>query len=707
MQTASASGYVSLRRARSSPAHRLARTTLLGAVSLLTGLALTAMPGQAHAQAGTFSFSQSAYTNTVSQTNAVISVILTGSPPVPVSVDFATHDGTATAGVDYVATTGTLAYAVGVFSNTFKVPLLNNGIAQSTQTVNLALSNPSPLASLGFPSNAVLTIINTSSQVVQFAQSAYTVDQGESNAVVTIVRTGGSSTTGTVFFTTSDGTAKAGIDYTATSATVTFTNGLSTNAVAIPLLPGSPLSTNQTVNLKLSNPTGMVLGSHSNAVLTIVATGPTVLQFSRPSYNFHEHAGKAKLTVIRFGSSAAGASVNFATSDGTAVDGVDYHGTSGTLVFPSGTETANISFRFVEFNSFQSNKTVVATLSDPIGGSLGTQATALVTIVNDRPQTVIFTNSADAVATLRLVRAGTMDVPPGNLPSNIVFSATDAGSVLTINVKKGTNGSSFVQIGGFSGDGGLRMIHAPNVDLTGSGVQLGGFVRQLQFHDVLNGAAIAIGGSATDQTKIVAHNIDDGAAITTTCRIASLQAARVGDVAITAPSIGSLTIHGDKRNGLTGDFNGQIELTGDGVAPGGPTLRKFTASGTISNASIDVATGNLLSIVAPAILDSSIYVGFIPTHPDAPLLGGTFVSDLQLKSVTVNSSASGYANSVIASPEIGTVSLRSVRTDNSGVPFGVVANQSIKSVTSKTPPFKWNKAGAPDQSLGDFHVILP
>ena len=674
---------------------------------LFVCVALTTFPDRAYAQSIAFSFAQPSYTAAVNQSNAVISVVLTGTPSASVSVDFATSDGTATAGVHYVATAGTLMFPVGVFSNTFNVPLLNNGIAQSTQTVNLALSLPSTPATLRSPSNAVLTIINTSTQGVQFAQSTFTVNQGESNAVITLVRTGGASGTGTVFFSTSDGSAKTGINYTATSGTISFTNGISTNTVTIPILPGDPLSTNQTVNLTLSNPNGVVVGPQFTAVLTIVATGPTVMQFSRPTYDFHRRIGKATLTVIRFGSSAATASVNFATSDGTAVNGVDYQGVSGTLVFPAGIEAANIIFPFVKSNAFQSNKTVLATLSSPVGGTLGTQVTALVTIVNDRPQTVTFTNNAGAVATLRLLRAGTMDVPPGNLPSNIVFSATDASSVLTIKVKRGTNGTSFVQIGGFSGDGDLRMINARNVDLTGSGVQLSGFVPQLQVHDILNGASITLGGNATDQTKIIAHNIDDGAAITTTCRIASLFAARVGDVAITAPSIGSMSIRGDKRNGIAGDFNGQMELTGDGVASGSPTLGKFAVSGAISNASIDIANGDLDSITASEIIDSSIYVGFTPTDPNAPLLGGTFVSDLRLGSVSAKSSTNGFANSVVAAAIIGGVNLNSVETDNGGIPFGVLGNQSISSVTSKTPPFKWSRTGAADQSLGDFHVILP
>ncbi|HUJ10721.1 MAG TPA: Calx-beta domain-containing protein [Verrucomicrobiae bacterium] len=694
---------------RSSLAQHLSAAKFIEVFSLFICLTLTAFPGRAHAQTGVFSFSQSSYTATVKQSNAVINVLLTGVPFTPVTVDFATSNGTAIAGVDYVATNGTLAFAVGVFSNTFTVPLLNNGVAQSTQTVNLVLSNPTPslTTSLGFPSNAVLSIVNTSSQIVQFAQSAFTVNQGESNAVITINRTGGTNTTATVFFGTSDGSAKAGVDYTSTSGTVTFTKGVSTTTVDVPLLPGNPLSTNQTVNLKLSNPNGMVLGSPSNAVLTIIATGPTVLQFSQPTYNFHEHLGKAKLPVIRFGSSAAGASVNFATSDGTAVNGVDYRGVSGTLEFPPGTEAANVVFHLTKFNTFQSNKTVFVTLSSAIGGTLGTQDTAIVTIVNDHPQTVTFTNADGAVARLRLQGGGTMAVPPGNLPSNIVFSATDSGSVFAVEVKKGTNGNAFVQIGGLSGDGGLRKINAKHVDLTGNGIQFAGLVAHVRIHDVLNGASIVLGGNATNQTSILAHNIEDGAAITTTCRIVSLQAARIGDVSITAPSIQSVSIDGDKRNGLAGDFNGQIELTGDGVGSGAPALGEFTASGAISNASIDIVNCNLNSLTAAQIIDSSIYVGFVPTDPNAPLVGGTFVADLRLKHVTVASHTNGFVNSVIAAPEVGSVSLRSVETDNRGIAFGILGNQSIGSVESKKPPFHWRRRGTTDQSLDDFHVILP
>jgi hypothetical protein len=682
------------------------RLTLVGALGLFICLGIV-LPGRSNAQSGTFTFSETSYTAAVSQTNAIISVVLSGGPPILVTVSFATHDGTATAGVDYVSVSGILVFDVGITSNAFPVPLLNNGIPHSTRTVNLTLSDPSPTATLGSPSNAVLIITNTLQQAVQFAQPTFTVNQGESNAVVTIVRTGIPTGEGTVFFETSDGSARAGIDYTATSGTLTFANGVETNTVSIPILSTSSLITNQTVNLRLSDPSGIVLGSQSNAVLTIVATGPTVLEFSSPTYNFLQNVGGATLDVIRFGSSAATATVDFATSDGTAVDGVDYVGTSGTLIFPAGIAAGTISFPFVEFNTFQSNKTVFVTLSNPVGGTLGTQDTAVVTIVNDKPQTVTFTNDDGAVVTLRLAHGGTMDVPPGSVPSNIVFSATDTGSVFRVSVKKGTNGTSIVQIGGLSGDGDLRRIEARNVDLIGNGVQINGFVRDLRVHDILNGASISVAGDATDQMIFAAHIIDDGAVIATDCRIVTFNAARIGDVAITAPSIRSLLIRGDKRNGIAGDFNGQIELSGDGVLPGVATLSKFRASGEMSNASINVLDGNLDSVIASAIIDSSVYVGFTPADPTDPLSGGTFIPDSRLGNVSTKSTSDGFVNSVLVAPVVGKIRLSSIETDNGGIEFGVRGNQSISSVTSKDPPFTWDRNGDPDQSLDDFHVILP
>ena len=59
-----------------------------------------------------------------------------------VSVDYATEDGTAAAGADYTATSGTLVFAAGETAKTVSVPVLDDAIDEGKETMRLLLSNP-------------------------------------------------------------------------------------------------------------------------------------------------------------------------------------------------------------------------------------------------------------------------------------------------------------------------------------------------------------------------------------------------------------------------------------------------------------------------------------------------------------------------------------------------------------------------------------
>ena len=60
-----------------------------------------------------------------------------------VTVDYATSNGTATAGEDYVAQSGTLTFAVGETAKTVEVEVLDDAHDEGTETMTLTLSNPS------------------------------------------------------------------------------------------------------------------------------------------------------------------------------------------------------------------------------------------------------------------------------------------------------------------------------------------------------------------------------------------------------------------------------------------------------------------------------------------------------------------------------------------------------------------------------------
>ena len=73
------------------------------------------------------------------------------------TVDYATSNGSATAGQDYTATSGTLSFAAGESDKTFAVPIVNDNIAEGPQTFTITLSNPSG-GTLGSPSAMTVTI---------------------------------------------------------------------------------------------------------------------------------------------------------------------------------------------------------------------------------------------------------------------------------------------------------------------------------------------------------------------------------------------------------------------------------------------------------------------------------------------------------------------------------------------------------------------
>ncbi|WP_138988724.1 retention module-containing protein, partial [Neptunomonas concharum] len=69
-------------------------------------------------------------------------VTLSNPSTSPVTVDYATQDGTATAGFDYGAVSGTLTFAPGVTSLTVTIPVADDFIAEGGETLDLVLSNP-------------------------------------------------------------------------------------------------------------------------------------------------------------------------------------------------------------------------------------------------------------------------------------------------------------------------------------------------------------------------------------------------------------------------------------------------------------------------------------------------------------------------------------------------------------------------------------
>jgi CSLREA domain-containing protein len=111
---------------------------------------------------------------------------------------------------------------------------------------------------------------------LQFSNATFSAAESNGAAQVQVIRTGSAESPDAVDFATSDGTARAGRDYTPTSGTLVFGVGERLKSISVPLINNDARDGDRTFNVTLSNPVGARLGSITHAVVTILDDdGPT------------------------------------------------------------------------------------------------------------------------------------------------------------------------------------------------------------------------------------------------------------------------------------------------------------------------------------------------------------------------------------------------------------------------------------------------
>jgi hypothetical protein len=169
----------------------------------------------------------------------------TGGANGAVTVSYATSNGTAVAGSDYTGASGTLTWASGDgASKMISIPISDAKPFSGDKSFEITLSDATGGASVGTHSSMIATIIGAAAAAPgspQLSQSAYTVLQSAGSGSVTVNRTGGTSGAFSVAYATADGSAAAGVDYTATRGTLQWQSGdAASKSFTIPVSNASP-----------------------------------------------------------------------------------------------------------------------------------------------------------------------------------------------------------------------------------------------------------------------------------------------------------------------------------------------------------------------------------------------------------------------------------------------------------------------------------
>jgi hypothetical protein len=315
---------------------------------------------------------------------ATFTVSLTAPSARPVRVRYGTVNGSAAAGSDYVAASGTLTFAPGETSKAVTVQVLGDTAIEADETFSLALSG-AVNATLGRAAGTA-TIRNDDFPALSIGDATVAEgDAGVTRAGFAVTLSPAAPFPVAVSYATASRSAKAGADFAAVTGRLTFEPGQATRTIAVGVTGDTVVEPTETFAVTLSDPSGATI-ARGAAVGTITNddTGP------RPTLSIDDarvpegRSGTRPLTftVSLSAPSPSAVSVSFATRDGTAKAGPDYVARSGALTFAPGQITRTIPVDVVGDTTAEPDETFTVSLSGASGAAIA-DGTALGTITND------------------------------------------------------------------------------------------------------------------------------------------------------------------------------------------------------------------------------------------------------------------------------------------------------------------------------------
>ncbi|HEX3150139.1 MAG TPA: Calx-beta domain-containing protein [Gemmataceae bacterium] len=588
-----------------------------------------------------------------------------------------------------------------------------------------------PAGNVNSASSAPVAVPFTYSGTIQFASATYSQTEHNSPTItITVQRVGGSSGPLSVDYATNGGTATPGAtkDYDAISGTFNWLAGDTTDRqFTIQIHDDQIFEGDETVDLILSNISlNGALGTPATSVLTITDYEEGTLSFSTPKFFVAEDGSvKKTITVSRTLGSNGTVGISYATSDGTAISAAaganpkDYSSAAGTLSWGDGDSTDKTFDVPINDDTLnEGNETVGLTLNTPTGNALtGILASTLNIQPSDGLPAGTFTDSDGDAVTIKLAKPKTDPTtllyyrtdPDGDTKGPIELIALGNSTIkagVTIKVKApktgGTDGR--VGLGEITGVD-LKSLGAKSANLNGVGIHITGNLGGVTVADIADGAEIKSGPLAVGsklKTSVTAKVIGNNVTIDVGTPLTSLKAWSFGTGSIVAPSIGGITISGNKKNPtVVGNFGADITVSGVGVDIKKNALNSLKVAGKVSGSNIKVG-GNVGTVTVGTFDTSRLFANFTGTD-----LGvGTFLTPSTITSFSTKDAANSFAHSFVIASNFKGVSLASADTANGGNPFGFVFKNSFAKLAVKASKLSYNtKTGGTQTLAGDLEVI--
>ena len=294
-----------------------------------------------------------------------------------VTVSYRTVDGTAVAGSDYKSASGELRFEPGETTQTVSVETLADELAEDTEQFTVELS--APLGATVADGVGEGTISDDDDAPELSIDDVPAVSEGET-AEFTVRLSATSGRAVTVSYRTVDGTAEAGLDYKSASGELRFEPGETTQTVSVETLEDELSEDAERFTVELSAASGATVSDGiGEGTISDDDDAPELSIDDAPAVSEGE---TAEFTVRLSEASGRAVTVSYRTVDGTAVAGLDYAATEGTLRYEPGETTQAISVETLADGLADDVERFTVELSAPSGATVA-DGTGVGTITDD------------------------------------------------------------------------------------------------------------------------------------------------------------------------------------------------------------------------------------------------------------------------------------------------------------------------------------
>ena len=307
----------------------------------------------------------------------------------PISFDYNTQDGSATAGEDYEAvvlgTTGTIS--AGGRTTTIDIGIIGDTKSEADETFTITLSNPQGAIIDSNKRTVIGTIEDDDIAELSIADATATEgDNGTKNITFQVTSSTTATANITVDYITNQGTATAGEDYTDKSGEVTILRGNTIATIDIEINGDTKSEADETFTITLSNPQGAgATIDKTNARATGKIINDDLAKLSIADATTTEGDSNSKvLQFIVTSSATADTDITFSyvTANGTATEVEDFIRKTGSGTILANTTSSIISITINGDKKIEADEEFIITLSNPQGAIIG-KANAKGIIVND------------------------------------------------------------------------------------------------------------------------------------------------------------------------------------------------------------------------------------------------------------------------------------------------------------------------------------